>query len=323
MPPSTARAAEQFVNDWTDRVYDAVARALTDLLRLAREAIFGPDDDTYPDMANWPDDTVWIDLIERYVLPELEELWADAWADSTSDMDMQQYASEYIVDVSNRLTGVNAQAWDDVSETLEDSILAGDDVRATRDAVARALNMDALTRDAENTLRRINEQLQDTKLNQDRRASLERRRRELLDTVDIDRRRWEWRAERIARTETIGASNGAIEAYAVEMQLQTGQVRYRQWWSSMDGRTRMSHRVAHMQVIGPGDKFVVGGSTLAFPGDPLGPAREVVNCRCVMLLLTQDAAATHRDEYDARRVDLTDDAGNLLDDDGNLAATSS
>lgn len=82
------------------------------------------------------------------------------------------------------------------------------------------------------------------------------------------------RAGLIARTETHGAANfGANEAAK-----QTGLPLKREWISAEDSRTRRSHDAANGQVVGPDEPFIVGGARLMYPGDPSGPADEVINC---------------------------------------------
>jgi uncharacterized protein with gpF-like domain len=95
-----------------------------------------------------------------------------------------------------------------------------------------------------------------------------------------------YRAEVIARTETHGAANyGSQEAAK-----QTGLPLSREWLSAADDRTRETHREANGQVVGMDDTFRVGDSDLAFPGDPSGPADEVINCRCAVGYIVDEAA---------------------------------
>ena len=95
-----------------------------------------------------------------------------------------------------------------------------------------------------------------------------------------------YRAEMIARTETHGAANyGSQEAAK-----QTGLPLSREWLAAADDRTRETHREANGQVVGMDDTFRVGDSDLAFPGDPSGPADEVINCRCAVGYIVDEAA---------------------------------
>lgn len=97
--------------------------------------------------------------------------------------------------------------------------------------------------------------------------------------------RWENRAVVVARTEAIGALNAgrhdAFEAYAEE----SGEQLERVWLSTSDTRTRPTHREADLQRVPMGAPFTVGGFELMFPGDPTGPASEVLQCRCTSLLV--------------------------------------
>lgn len=86
-----------------------------------------------------------------------------------------------------------------------------------------------------------------------------------------------WRAERIARTETIRSANfGSMEGYR-----QAG-IRKKEWITALDERTREAHARADGQVVGIDDTFIVGGEPLRFPGDPTGSPENTINCRCTV-----------------------------------------
>ncbi len=93
----------------------------------------------------------------------------------------------------------------------------------------------------------------------------------------------EGRARTIARTETLGAVN-AGQTVAVR-QLGADAPRFKEWLATADSRTRDTHWVADGQRVRLDERFVVGGASLDYPGDPSGPAREVVNCRCTVLFV--------------------------------------
>lgn len=86
------------------------------------------------------------------------------------------------------------------------------------------------------------------------------------------------RARRIARTEAHTASQAASEE-TVRV-IEPGAKK--QWAATLDDRTRDTHDDADNQQVELDNTFVVGGVSLRFPGDPNGPAREIVNCRCVL-----------------------------------------
>lgn len=88
------------------------------------------------------------------------------------------------------------------------------------------------------------------------------------------------RAERIARTEIVSASNaggwhGMKDAGAEK----------KEWLATSDDKTRESHRQLDGEVVSIGEKFVspVTGEKLEFPGDPSAEPSEIVNCRCTVI----------------------------------------
>lgn len=106
------------------------------------------------------------------------------------------------------------------------------------------------------------------------------------DVLDVTRtERWANRATVVARTETMGALNagrtGAFAAVAEE----TGDEFEQVWLATIDRRTRSTHKTADGQRVPVGQPFMVGGASLRYPGDPLGPAKEIIQCRCSSLLV--------------------------------------
>jgi phage portal protein BeeE len=82
------------------------------------------------------------------------------------------------------------------------------------------------------------------------------------------------RADRIARTETIKANNGARMA-----EMQRHNIERHKWLSSQDGKVRATHNIS-------GETTIVGtpfSNGVTFPGDQADRAEEVVNCRCTTL----------------------------------------
>lgn len=88
-------------------------------------------------------------------------------------------------------------------------------------------------------------------------------------------------AETIARTETIGASNGGM----LEAWKQSEVVEGKGWLAALDDRTRDTHQEAHNRYqdtpIPLDDDFEVGGCSGPAPGQ-MGCAEEDINCRCTM-----------------------------------------
>ncbi len=97
--------------------------------------------------------------------------------------------------------------------------------------------------------------------------------------------RWPNRATVIARTETIGALNaGRVDAFRVVAADEDEPMEV-MWLATDDSRTRETHEAAEGQRVPVGSPFIVGGFELRFPGDPLGPPQEVIQCRCVPILV--------------------------------------
>lgn len=112
--------------------------------------------------------------------------------------------------------------------------------------------------------------------------------RELQELLSPDNSHWRNRATVVARTETIGAINSgrtdsfeAIHRAVPELNFE------QQWLATDDHRTRPTHRIADGQRQPIGSRFQVGSSELRFPGDPLGPADEVIQCRCTTILVEE------------------------------------
>lgn len=89
----------------------------------------------------------------------------------------------------------------------------------------------------------------------------------------------EARAVVIARTEVISACNaGSLD------QVKTAELTgIKEWLATNDIRTRQSHRDADGQRVNVDDSFSVGGFSLNYPGDPLGPPEEIIQCRCTLV----------------------------------------
>jgi SPP1 gp7 family putative phage head morphogenesis protein len=97
------------------------------------------------------------------------------------------------------------------------------------------------------------------------------------------------RATTIARTEVVSAYN-AGKAAAIA-QAPADVVAGQEWVATRDGRTRDTHVTVNGQVRAVGQPFSVGSSMMLYPGDPAGPAKETVNCRCTLIALTPEQFA--------------------------------
>lgn len=131
-------------------------------------------------------------------------------------------------------------------------------------------------------------------------------RRRVADVLGRDE--WDAEAARIARTTTTSVYNAAHAAAADALELELGRPLRRLWLATRDTRTRPTHREANGQVIDPGEMFKVGDARLRFPGDPLGPVEEIVNCRCVVVPVVADVVVDLAHRVTGREAAVLDDA---------------
>jgi hypothetical protein len=83
-----------------------------------------------------------------------------------------------------------------------------------------------------------------------------------------------YQAERIARTEVIGASNkGSFDAAE-----RTGLVKTKEWATSGLPGIRQSH--LDYEALGEMEMDYEYNTGLMYPGDPNGDPEEIINCRC-------------------------------------------
>lgn len=90
------------------------------------------------------------------------------------------------------------------------------------------------------------------------------------------------RALRIARTESTTAANKGAFYGADKSDYETGKI----WIPIMDMNTRHTHAAMDGEpAIDLYEAFEVGDSLMQYPGDMSAPAKEVVNCRCVIAIV--------------------------------------
>lgn len=90
------------------------------------------------------------------------------------------------------------------------------------------------------------------------------------------------RSRVIARTETHAAMQyGSLEAAA-----SSDVVESKTWLSAADDRVRDDHLAMNGQTAKLDQSFDGPAEGMMFPGDPSGPADQVINCRCVLIFNT-------------------------------------
>jgi hypothetical protein len=109
------------------------------------------------------------------------------------------------------------------------------------------------------------------------------------------------RANLIARTETHNAASFANHDYHKKVQQDLGTDMKKQWVSTSDIRTRSAHSSANGQSVSMDEDFIVGGARMSYAGDPKGGARNVINCRCIIIYAEQEAVIVdsqiEKDDY--------------------------
>ena len=94
-----------------------------------------------------------------------------------------------------------------------------------------------------------------------------------------------YRSATIARTETHNAASYANQKIVESMAIPNMQ---KQWMTTQDDRSRDMHLAVNGTRVALDEDFTVGGLPMAYPGDPRGGAKNVINCRCVLLYVTPD-----------------------------------
>lgn len=97
---------------------------------------------------------------------------------------------------------------------------------------------------------------------------------------------WPARAKTVAVTEVHRAYNFGSLAAAMNV----GRGVRKTWNAKEDKATRPTHSAADGQTVPVFQAFQVGLSSLMAPGDPDGPAHEVINCRCKLSYLRSPSA---------------------------------
>jgi len=98
-----------------------------------------------------------------------------------------------------------------------------------------------------------------------------------------------FQAQRLVRTEATNAANFATLKSANTIFPAADMMK--EWIASFDDRTRSTHAEAGAsEPIPQNEPFMVGGSLMMYPGDPSGPASEVINCRCSIAVFPKETA---------------------------------
>lgn len=308
--------------------------AVTRFLAIARAAILGEPAPRFatepeqqqpppPDLDAWPPQQVWLDLLAVHVIPRVRDVFGGRFTAQALDepIDDSRWSSAYLEEVFDRLRIWPDGAFEEIRFELLEGMAQGEDNRQLRARVGRVLDIDARSREAQADIREQTKIIEDPGSSDAERKRARATRAALYRSQDIADAQWQWKAARIARTETMGAWNGGTYAGAQAYQAATGRQRFKQWWSTTDNRTRDSHWAAHMQVQPLIEPFSVGGFALDHPGQAGGPGHEVINCRCSLLILSPAEAAQQQERYAELRPERRTIKGDLMDDAGQPIGT--
>lgn len=240
----------------------------------------------------------WQNQLENQILPTVSIAFGEAFqqtrrADPRGAFAHQQ---QYLAEVSDRLKIWPAGAFEDIRPELLESLSDAVTVDEMTERIGRVLNIDARSRELRARINEVEQRLAEPDLDPDERRQLRAWRRDLWREHDDSLNEWQWKARRIARTESHGAVSAGQLAAAKEREQLTGIRMWKRWLSTDDTRTRASHRVADGQAVPLDQPFRIGGFLLQHPADSINVApHEVINCRCTMLIYDDDEL---QDEFD-------------------------
>lgn len=99
-----------------------------------------------------------------------------------------------------------------------------------------------------------------------------------------------------ARTAMTGAQNAGRDL-SLQAAADKGIALKKEWMCTLDGHTRINHRLLDGQKKPLNKPFEVDGMKIRYPGDPEAHPSMVYNCRCTMVADLEDYPATY-DRYD-------------------------
>ncbi|RJL19346.1 hypothetical protein [Bailinhaonella thermotolerans] len=291
-------------------VTPAVVEAMAEYLRAVRAAVL-PEVEraggggarvasggVVPDLAGvWPDGGVWVDLVDALILPRLLAAWGEAFFRTARDaiLSVERFREAYMSEIHDRLSPrkwPQVGVFEEVRYELLEAQQNGEDLEQMVARLGEVLDISAPSRALRARAAELRKIRDDPERPAWERARARAELRGIYDQLPDADRMWQPDARRIARTETMGALNGGAYAGAVAWSEASGEPMWRQWLATPepDTRIRRSHRRADGQIRPELEPFDVGDAQLTFPGTPMGPAHEVINCRCTALYLDEDEA---------------------------------
>lgn len=247
--------------------------------------------DPEPDIDNARAATeVWARAIREHVEPALNDAFGDAFLDAArrADYSPLPFQLAYLEQVHDRLRIWPEGAFEELRPELLEMLSEGMSINQIEERIGRLLDIDAPSRRLRAEISAVDRQIDDPYTPRADLPGLYARRYALWEQHDESLGQWQWLARRIARTEIHGAVEGGSLAAAQAVEQAIGAPMFKRWLSTTDTRVRGSHAVADGQIVKLSEPFTVGRAELQHPGEAGGPAHEVINCRCTMLILEQD-----------------------------------
>lgn len=273
----------------------AVEKAVAQFLAQAAEDMLAERGAAEPvEMDQWPDTPVWQAAVAAFVLGALAELFRARFArEARGDVrvDVDTIVDAYLDQVWQRLARWPDKAFAVVRRAYDDAVASGIEGRQLADLMREVLRIDAPSPGRRAQMRRLEATIADPNAS-DR---VRRQARQRLATLRrADHRRgmlwWPFVAE-LTRSQAVSALNAGTAEGADAYAEASGLRRFKVWWSAEDHRVRPAHHAAHGQVQPTGQRFLVGGFPMRFPGDPLAPPDLTLNCRCSLLSVSEKEAA--------------------------------
>ncbi len=232
---------------------------------------------------------VWTQAVARHVDPALNDAFGEAFLDAArrADISPLPFQLAYLESVHDRLRIWPEGAFEELRPELLEMLSESMDYEQIEERIGRILDIDAPSRRLRAEISAVDREIADPNTSPSDRRALRARRRALWEQHDASLGQWQWLARRIARTEIHGAIEGGTLAAAQAVEQAGGQARFKRWLATTDERTRGTHVVADGQMVKLAEPFRVGLAELQHPGEAGGPAHEVINCRCTMLILTE------------------------------------
>lgn len=264
----------------------AAATLLSAYLKAVAKAVLSGG---APSLPAFPSTAVWSKLVEDHTTKPLTTVFESGFT-AVNTQDTFARSLRVISTAINRITSsaFPRDVFDEIRYEITQGHRGGESIPAISERVRSVLNMSALNRDLRNELHSITRRLGQNPP-KDRADELKQRAQEIRATPRDATDQYQWRneARRIARTESVGAYNAGSFQGAMSAQARGAEVEKR-WLDTPDSRTRHTHRQAGGQTVPLAEPFAVGGASLLYPGDPTGPANEVIQCRCTALYVVRD-----------------------------------